>query len=127
MESRGGVADVAGEQGASFSDDRAGDSKGRAVDILRLKPDEPELRPVGIVGRGLDHVRAGLNEVAVELLDQIGRSRTTSGTDAPAWRYPRRSNSKRLPSARMAGPAARRSRRPGQAFRAGFVLADAMT
>src|SRR5207302_10100782 len=37
----------------------------------------------------------------------------TSGTKAPAWRYPRRSHSNRYPSAQMTGPCSSRSSSPG--------------
>src|SRR5665213_2332161 len=38
-----------------------------------------------------------------------GYSRATSGTNSPALRYPRRSSSKRKPSAQITGPASRRA------------------
>ena len=37
-----------------------------------LPADDPQLRAVRVVRERLDHVRAGVDEVSVELLDEIG-------------------------------------------------------
>src|SRR5215218_4391640 len=67
------VADVAGVQRAGLPRDLGGARKRAAVDLLErvLLADHPQLLAVRVVGEGLDHVGAGVDELAVELGDEL--------------------------------------------------------
>src|SRR5262249_13982097 len=110
------VADVAGEEGPGFPGHLLRDPEGRAVDRLEilLPADDPELRPVGIVREGLDHIRAGVDEVTVELLNQAGSLEDHLRHERAGLKIP------------TALPASRRSRNPGAALCADFLLGVAM-
>jgi hypothetical protein len=68
-----GVADVAGEEGARAAGDLLGDAQGGAIDLRQVSfaADHPELGAMGVVGEGLDHVRSGVDELAVERFDEV--------------------------------------------------------
>ena len=69
-----GVADVAGHQAAVPVGDRARDPERLPVQVLEhvLAADQPQLLAVGVVGEGLDHVAAGVDEILVQALDRLG-------------------------------------------------------
>ena len=74
--------------GRRLARDLLREAERRAVDPLEvaLPDDHPHLGAMGVVGERLDHVRARVHEIPVELAHRFGCSRTTSGTKAPAWR-----------------------------------------
>ena len=61
------VADITGEQRPALDGDLFGDAQCLAVHRLqvRLPTDEAQLLPVGVVGEGLDHIGAGVDELTV--------------------------------------------------------------
>ena len=60
-------------EGAGAPRDLPGDAKRRAIDPgeVFLAAHHPQLGAVGVVGEGLDHIRARVDELAVERLHQI--------------------------------------------------------
>src|SRR6185437_2598433 len=69
-----GVADIAGDQSAALLGDLLGDLERLPVDLLEilLAADDAQLLAMRVIGEGLDDVRAGMDELAMELGDQIG-------------------------------------------------------
>ncbi len=68
-----GVADVAGDQRAMLLGDFFGDFERLPVDLLEilLPSDDAQLLAMRIVGERLDDVRAGMDELAMKLGDQV--------------------------------------------------------
>src|SRR5262249_47564087 len=68
------VADVAGEESPRLARDLLGDAERDRVDLLEiaLPPADLELGSMRVVGERLHDVRAGVNELAVQRLHQIG-------------------------------------------------------
>ena len=68
------VGDVAGEQGAGLAGDVARELQRLPVERLEqvLLADDAQLLAVAVVGEGLDHVRAGVGELAVQARDHLG-------------------------------------------------------
>jgi hypothetical protein len=62
-----GIADITGEQRPALGGDIIGDAQCLTVHRLqvRLPTDETQLLPVGVIGEGLDHVGAGVDELTV--------------------------------------------------------------
>ena len=69
-----GVGEVAGHQRAALVGDFRRNRQGVAVERLqqRLLADDAQLLAMAVVGEGLDHVGAGVDEIAVQLAHQIG-------------------------------------------------------
>ena len=83
-----GVADVAREQRVRLARDAPGELERLAVERLEqiLLADQPQLLAVRVVGERLDDVRAGVHELAVQLLDDLGLLEDDLGHVRPAWR-----------------------------------------
>jgi hypothetical protein len=69
-----GITDVARQQSAGRARDLLRDRQRRLVDLREvfLASDDLELGAVRVVGERFDDIRAGVDEVAVEALDQLG-------------------------------------------------------
>ena len=68
------VADIAGKKRAALLGDVARNRQGLAVQRLkhRFLADHAQLVAMRVIGESLDHVRAGVNEVSMQPLDDLG-------------------------------------------------------
>ena len=80
-----GVADIAGHQGAVLGADPLGDTQRLPVHRLEvaLAADHRQLLAVGVVGEGLNHVRSGMHELAVQPGYHLGLLEHYLGDERP--------------------------------------------